>query len=102
MYRSVRAKTEETLGFLMTRMARVLTEDGHPEVAARLPWRDGMEPVRSFPAEVAERGVQAYSIALQLLAQSEENATAQDRRAPRRRPAASPTIPAPGTSISRG
>ncbi len=36
---------------------------------------------QAFPADVAERCVQACSLALQLLEEAEENATAQDRRA---------------------
>ncbi len=83
-----RAKAETTLRFLMRTLADVLSSTGHADVAPLLPWQglwdNGGEPVaagQTFPAGVAERCVQAYSLALQLLEEAEENATAQDRRA---------------------
>ncbi|MGF1466730.1 MAG: phosphoenolpyruvate carboxylase [Sandaracinaceae bacterium] len=82
MDRRAQARTEKTLRFLMETLDRVLVEDGHPDVAERLPWRPeaGQEPVSAFPEAIAERCVQAYSLAFSLLDQAEENATAQDRR----------------------
>ena len=77
------AKTERALRLLMRAFAEVLEGVGERALADALPWgaiwRDGRSP----PAAPAldERGVQAFSIALQLLNQAEENAVAQGRRA---------------------
>ncbi len=82
------AKSEGTLRFLMRTLADVLSSTGHADIAPRLPWRRLWDPeggkapsAQAFPAEIAERCVQAYSLALQLFEEAEENATAQDRRA---------------------
>jgi len=81
------SKSDATLGFLMRNLAHVLTSVGESAVAQRLPWRslwaasdEAPEFEDGFPEELAERCMQAYSIALQLLDQAEENAVAQYRR----------------------
>jgi phosphoenolpyruvate carboxylase len=83
----VPAKVERDLGFLMTAFRDLLCELGEEEVAGALPWRglcDGeAEPQADGPwprDHVADKLTQAYSIALQLLTQAEENAVAQHRR----------------------
>jgi phosphoenolpyruvate carboxylase len=80
-------KTDATLRFLMQAFDRVLRDGDHDQVRSRLPWRDiwaepgdGRSNKRGFPEDLAERCVQAYSLAFQLLDQSEENAIAQARR----------------------
>lgn len=76
-------KTESTLHFLMDAFREVLLEVGEANVARHLPWGspgNSPSPV-TFPDEIAEACVQAYSISLQLLNQAEENAVAQRRRA---------------------
>jgi phosphoenolpyruvate carboxylase len=86
MEQTTREKTDECLRFLMRALSKVLVEDGHEEVAARLPWRELVEPgtmplpEEHFPPAIAEHCVRAYSLAFQLLDQSEENAVAQVRR----------------------
>lgn len=84
-------KVEQDLGFLMSAFHEALAELGEVDVAADLPWRslwqssarsdasDGAAD-GSWADELAERHVQAYSIAFQLLHQAEENALAQGRR----------------------
>ncbi len=79
------AKVETTLAMLMRSFALVLEELGEDQVARCLPWRerwagDGGAPA-AWPAEGAERCLQAASIAFQLLDQAEENSIAQARRA---------------------
>lgn len=77
-------RSDDTLALLMRTFADVLTSVGDAEVAALLPWRglwdDTATDAADFPEPLAERCMQAYSIALQLLGQAEENAIAQDRR----------------------
>ena len=97
-------KTERDLGFLMAAFHEVLTELGEADLANRLPWRslwmaatdarthsndsdggrvdDELDTATDAPrpGAAAERYVQAYSIAFQLLHQAEENAIAQRRR----------------------
>ncbi len=79
------AKLEATLALLMRTFARVLEDIGEGEVAARLPWPElhaaASPPVGPWPEPLAERCVQASSIAFQLLQQAEENTIAQTRRA---------------------
>lgn len=76
-------KTESTLSFLMDAFREVLLEVGEANVAQYLPWiSPGNSPSpATFPDEIAEACVQAYSISFQLLNQAEENAVAQRRRA---------------------
>lgn len=78
------AKTRETLSLLRRSFVEVLASVGETDVAARLPWPelDGeAAAVRDdWPDTLAERCMQAYSIAFQLLQQAEENAVAQGRR----------------------
>ncbi|MCB0197523.1 MAG: phosphoenolpyruvate carboxylase, partial [Anaerolineae bacterium] len=71
-------KIYEDLEFIMDCFQEVLEELGEPELAQRLPWRDGMQP----PATLHQprRTAQAYSIAFQLLNMVEENASVQRRR----------------------
>ncbi len=85
-------KIDQDLRFLMDSLAEVLGEIGEPAVAEHLPWpRRGDEVVsvdfdgiNDWPAApddpLAERCVEARSIAFQLLHQAEENAHAQSRR----------------------
>ena len=77
------AKTERTLTFLLRAFADVLDGLGERDLAAGLPWREIWrdDAAGAAPSALDERGVQAYSIALQLLNQAEENAVAQGRRA---------------------
>ncbi|MFP4270386.1 MAG: phosphoenolpyruvate carboxylase [Alphaproteobacteria bacterium] len=79
------AKLRETLDLLMGAFETVLRDLGEDEIADRLPWLDGdggpPAGAAPWPAARAERCVQAYSIAFQLLNQAEENAVAQYRRA---------------------
>ncbi|MEO0326628.1 MAG: phosphoenolpyruvate carboxylase, partial [Myxococcota bacterium] len=73
--------SEATLQQLMEALARVLREAGEEDVVRRLPWRDDAGPgAGPWPDAIAERGLQATSLAFQLLHQAEENATAQARR----------------------
>lgn len=75
-------KTETTLRFLMGAFREVLEDVGAEEVARTLPWTSP-DPARvdgTFPEEISEACVQAFSISLQLLNQAEENAVAQRRR----------------------
>ncbi len=83
-------KTERDLRHLMDAFAEVLTTIGEADVAARLPWRaaapvpgigPSVDPGGDWPEDLAEKLVEAYSIAFQLLQQAEENAQAQYRRA---------------------
>jgi len=80
-----KTKLHDTLDLLMGAFADVLEQLGETDIARRLPWlqgrADGDGAVEPWPAERAERLVQAYSIAFQLLNQAEENAIAQHRRA---------------------
>ena len=81
-------KVEGDLGFLITCFRDLLTELGDDAIAAALPWRRLGEagaaetegPSSAWPDADAERLTQAYSIALHLLTQAEENAVAQLRR----------------------
>lgn len=84
---SLAEKSESTLRLLMRALRRVLLDIEDPAVADGLPWphlwsddATATTPAR-FPAAVAERCVQACSIAFQLLTQAEENALNQHRRA---------------------
>ncbi|MGF1509759.1 MAG: phosphoenolpyruvate carboxylase [Myxococcota bacterium] len=78
-------KSGSSLRFLMQTFADVLNASGHQAVARMLPWPhlwggDGT-PTSEFPDEIAERCVQAYSLAFQLADQAEENAMTQSLRA---------------------
>ncbi|AHM05429.1 Phosphoenolpyruvate carboxylase [Roseibacterium elongatum DSM 19469] len=76
-------KTDETLRFLMRCFGDVLDGLGARDSAAALPWQalwDGPGQGQGVP-DLTSEDLRAYVIALQLLAQSEENAIAQTRRA---------------------
>ncbi len=80
-------KTGESLSFLMRTLAEVIAESGADEVSRLLPWgREWRDEAQStstperFPADIAERCVQAYSLAFQLADQAEENALIQGLR----------------------
>ncbi len=79
------AKLRDTLDLLMGAFQTVLRDLGDDEIAERLPWLDGdgvsRDAAAPWPDARAERCVQAYSIAFQLLNEAEENAIAQHRRA---------------------
>jgi phosphoenolpyruvate carboxylase len=84
---NVTDKVEGDLAFLMTAFRELLCELGEEELAGALPWRRlgegslGAEAAAGpWPDAIGERLTQAYSIALQLLTQAEENAVAQHRR----------------------
>ena len=81
------AKVERDLDFLITAFRNLLCELGEESIAEALPWRRlgqaGDAPAATpepWPDAIAERLTQAYSLALHLLTQAEENAVAQDRR----------------------
>jgi phosphoenolpyruvate carboxylase len=83
------AKVEDDLGFLMTAFRELLHELGESAVADALPWRalspgkdagDAAAKANPWHEAETERLTQAFSIALQLLTQAEENAVAQQRR----------------------
>ncbi len=69
------AKIEADLRFLMSCLGEVLTDLGHPKMAASLPWSDHALDQTDAPARVG----QAYSIAFQLLNMVEEAAAAEMR-----------------------
>lgn len=80
-------KTDESLNFLMRKLADVVAESGAEAVSRLLPWGrqwrvDAREAVdtESFPEEIAEQCVNAYSLAFQLADQAEENAIVQGLR----------------------
>jgi len=75
-------KIDRDLAYVMGCIAEVLTEQGYPELAARLPWTGAkpQPPVHAASREQIEREVQLLSIAFQLLNMVEENAAAQARR----------------------
>ena len=82
----VHAKVERDLDFMMTAFRELLRELGETEIAEALPWQTlghddeaTAAPAAWLDAD-AERLTQAYSIAMQLLSQAEENAIAQYRR----------------------
>jgi phosphoenolpyruvate carboxylase len=87
-----RDKADETLAFLMRAFADVLRGLGEHAVADALPWRDLWAQKKEAEAAGAAGpagglgpdALHAHSIALQLLAEAEENATAQSRRAEER------------------
>ena len=78
-----RHKSNDTLAFLMRAFADVLDTLGERDVAAALPWQELWAPGgQAGPRrELGVGDLHAYSIALQLLTEAEENATAQSRRA---------------------
>ncbi|MCB0208517.1 MAG: phosphoenolpyruvate carboxylase [Anaerolineae bacterium] len=71
-------KIHEDLEFIMDCFQEVLEELGEPELAQRLPWRNGTQPAATL--HQPRRTAQAYSIAFQLLNMVEENASVQRRR----------------------
>jgi len=78
------ARLVRVLGRLMQYFAEVLEDLGEREVAHHLPWQDlwrGAPGPAGWPDPPPPRLVEAQAIAFQLLAQAEENATAQRRRA---------------------
>jgi len=78
------ARLARVLGRLMQDFAGVLEELGEGAVARHLPWQAlwrGVPGPSGWPDPPPPRLVEAQAIAFQLLAQAEENATAQRRRA---------------------
>lgn len=80
-------KTGGSLGSLMRVLAEVIADAGFDRVAELLPWsrewRDApssRETTETFPEDIAERCVQAFSLAFQLADQAEENALVQGLR----------------------
>ena len=77
-------KVEQDLEFLVGAFRELLVGLGESAVAEALPWREEGAGAASrqapWPDAIADRLAQAYSIALQLLTQAEENAIAQHRR----------------------
>ncbi len=78
-------KIDRDLAFVMGCFGEVLNEQGHSDLAARLPWSGKPAPpapaaAAAASSEAIEREVQVLSIAFQLLNMVEENAAAQARR----------------------
>ena len=71
-------KVDKDLDFMMTCFVEVLEQLGHKDLAGTLPWM-GKRKLRGVQI-FSYRGVQAYSIAFQLLNMVEENASAQSKR----------------------
>ena len=71
-------KVDRDLDFMMSCFREVLEELGHKDLAGTLPWM-GKRRLRGIQI-FSYRGVQAYSIAFQLLNMVEENASAQSKR----------------------
>ncbi|HEY8966346.1 MAG TPA: phosphoenolpyruvate carboxylase, partial [Candidatus Methylacidiphilales bacterium] len=71
------SKIDRDLHFLIDRLAAVLRNLGHGEIADSLPWQGRKAPGGTFSDSIG----QAYSISFQLLNIVEENAAAQARRA---------------------
>jgi phosphoenolpyruvate carboxylase len=71
-------KATEDFGFLLHCFTEMLKDLGEEELACHLPWQGEAVPIGSLSN--AERAIQAYSIAFQLLNMAEENSSAQYRR----------------------
>jgi phosphoenolpyruvate carboxylase len=71
-------KVDRDLDFMMACFREVLEELGHKDLAGSLPWM-GKRRLRGIQI-FSYRGVQAYSIAFQILNMVEENAAAQSKR----------------------
>jgi phosphoenolpyruvate carboxylase len=71
-------KVDKDLDFMMTCFVEVLEQLEHKDLAGTLPWM-GKRKLRGVQI-FSYRGVQAYSIAFQLLNMVEENASAQSKR----------------------
>ncbi|MEY2821682.1 MAG: hypothetical protein RL105_1254 [Verrucomicrobiota bacterium] len=71
-------KVDKDLDFMMSCFVEVLEQLGHKDIAGTLPWM-GKRKLRGVQI-FSYRGVQAYSIAFQLLNMVEENASAQSKR----------------------
>lgn len=69
---------DRDLAFMMECFVEVLEQLGHKDLAGTLPWM-GKRKLRGVQI-FSYRGVQAYSIAFQLLNMVEENASAQSKR----------------------
>jgi phosphoenolpyruvate carboxylase len=69
------ARMERDLEYLIECFAEVLTEMGHADLAAHLPWRNYLPPVEAVPPRLGL----ALSVAFQLLNMVEENAAARTR-----------------------
>ena len=74
-------KLDRDLSTVMETFHRILTEQGQGELARRLPWTGKTEALGAGVGEgITERGVQALSMAFQLLNMVEENSANQARR----------------------
>lgn len=71
-------KVDKDLDFMMTCFVEMLGQLDHQDLAGTLPWM-GKRKLRGVQI-FSYRGVQAYSIAFQLLNMVEENASAQSKR----------------------
>ena len=71
-------KVDKDLDFMMSCFVEVLEQLDHKDLAGTLPWM-GKRKLRGVQI-FSYRGVQAYSIAFQLLNMVEENASAQSKR----------------------
>lgn len=71
-------KVDKDLDFMMSCFVEVLEQLDHKDLAGTLPWM-GKRKLRGVQL-FSYRGVQAYSIAFQLLNMVEENASAQSKR----------------------
>jgi phosphoenolpyruvate carboxylase len=72
-------KLDRDLVTVMEAFHRVLTEQGEVELAKRLPWT-GHTVTTGSAEDLSERGIQALSMAFQLLNMVEENSANQARR----------------------
>ena len=75
-------KLDRDLAYVMDTFHRVLTEQGEGELAQQLPWTTHTaQPTHGRTTEgLTERGIQALSMAFQLLNMVEENSANQGRR----------------------
>ncbi len=75
-------KLDRDLAYVMDTFHRILSEQGEGELAKQLPWTGhGTPAVEARPVEgLTERGIQALSMAFQLLNMVEENSANQGRR----------------------
>ena len=76
--RELLGKPYRDLEFLLHCFAEVLQENGESELAAKIPWISGEEPV--FDRENLKKMFHLYSICFQLLNISEVNGAVQNRR----------------------
>ncbi len=77
-YDLVFEKTDRDLAYVMGCFQQILSEQGNEDLAKRLPWTGTQ--TADDGADLGDRGIQALSMAFQLLNMVEENAANQGRR----------------------